>query len=41
MGFKDEQFDHAAEVLTNAWLYHTAGDSIVVDVLEAIFKEMM
>ena len=40
MGFKDEQFDKAAEVCSNTQLYKLAGNSIVVNVLEEIFKNM-
>lgn len=41
MGFHDEDFDRAEKVNSNSQLYKQAGNSIVVDVLEAIFKEMM
>lgn len=41
MGVRDEDFSRVAENQSNASLYHLAGDSIVVDVLMAIFKEMM
>ena len=41
MGVKDEDFEKIAENQSNASLYHLAGDSIVVDVLMAIFKEML
>lgn len=40
MGFTDQDFDKAKEVATEGTLYHTAGNSIVVQVLEAIFKEL-
>ena len=40
MGFTDEQFDKAAEVCSNTQLYKQAGNSIVVNVLEEIFKNM-
>ena len=40
MGFTDEQFDKAAEVCSNTQLYKQAGNSIVVNVLEAIFKNL-
>ena len=40
MGFNDEDFDKASRVCSNTRLYKQAGNSIVVDVLEAIFKEM-
>ena len=41
MGVKDEDFENIAQNQSNASLYHLAGDSIVVDVLMAIFKEML
>lgn len=41
MGFDDSDFDKASAVLSNTQLYKTAGNSIVVDVLEAIFKELL
>lgn len=41
MGVKDTDFELIAENQSNASLYHLAGDSIVVDVLMAIFKEML
>lgn len=41
MGFTDEDFDKASEVVSDTQLYKQAGNSIVVDVLEAIFKEML
>lgn len=40
MGFTDEQFKQAEKVNSNTQLYKQAGNSIVVNVLEAIFKEM-
>lgn len=40
MGFSDESFDRAAKVNSNAQLYKQAGNSIVVDVLKAIFKNL-
>ena len=40
MGFDDEDFDKAAQHNSNAQLYKQAGNSIVVDVLVAIFKNM-
>lgn len=40
MGVKDEDFDRVAKNQSNASLYHLAGDSIVVNVLMAIFKEL-
>lgn len=41
MGVKDEDFERIAENQSNASLYHLAGDSIVVNVLMEIFKEML
>lgn len=41
MGVKDEDFDKCAKNQSNASLYHLAGDSIVVNVLMAIFKELI
>lgn len=42
MGFKDDQFNKAQAVgISNSQLYKQAGNSIVVDVLEAIFKELL
>lgn len=41
MGFTDEEFNRAAEVNSNTQLYKQAGNSIVVNVLEAIFKELL
>lgn len=38
MGFDDESFQRAAEVNSNTQLYKQAGNSIVVDVLVAIFN---
>lgn len=40
MGVKDEQFDRLHN-LYNSQLYRLAGNSIVVDVLEAIFKNLL
>lgn len=40
MGVKDEDFDKIAQNQSNASLYHLAGDSIVVDVLMAIFRQL-
>ena len=40
MGFDDEDFEKAAKVNSNTQLYKQAGNSIVVNVLEAIFKEL-
>lgn len=41
MGFDDEDFDRAKEVNSETQLYKQAGNSIVVDVLVDIFKEML
>ena len=41
MGFKDEQFYKAQEVCSNTQLYKQAGNSIVVNVLEEIFKNLL
>lgn len=40
MGFTDEDFAKAEKVNSNTQLYKQAGNSIVVNVLEEIFKEM-
>ena len=40
MGFDDADFEKAAKVNSNSQLYKQAGNSIVVNVLEAIFKEL-
>ena len=41
MGVRDEDYDKIAENQSDSTLYHLAGDSIVVDVLMAIFREML
>lgn len=41
MGFKDEDFEKAEKVNSNTKLYQQGGNSIVVNLLEAIFKQMM
>lgn len=41
MGVKDEDYEKCAKNQSNASLYHLAGDSIVVNVLMEIFKEMV
>lgn len=41
MGVKDQDFERIAQNQSNASLYHLAGDSIVVDVLMAIFKDIL
>lgn len=40
MGFDDESFERASKVISNTQLYKTAGNSIVVNVLMAIFREL-
>ena len=40
MGFDDESFEKAAEVNSNTQLYKQAGNSIVINVLEGIFKNL-
>jgi DNA (cytosine-5)-methyltransferase 1 len=40
MGFTDEEFRRAEKVNANTQLYKQAGNSIVVDVLENIFKQI-
>lgn len=40
MGFDDEDVENAATVCSNSQLYKQAGNSIVVNVLMAIFKEL-
>ena len=41
MGFDDEDFEKAAKVNSNTQLYKQAGNSIVVNVLEIILKELL
>ena len=41
MGFKDEDFEKASKVNSNTQLKKQAGNSIVVNVLEAIFKKLL
>lgn len=41
MGFDDEDFYKAEKVCSNTQLYKQAGNSIVVDVLEYLFKEIL
>lgn len=40
MGFADADFEKAEKVNSNSQLYKQAGNSIVVDVLENIFKKI-
>lgn len=41
MGFDDEDFENAQKVNSDSQLYKQAGNSIVVNVLMEIFKEML
>lgn len=41
MGFNDEEFERVAKVNSNAQLYKQTGNSIVVNVLQAIFKNLL
>ncbi len=41
MGFDDADFDKASQFNSNAQLYKQTGNSIVAQVLEAIFKELL
>ena len=41
MGVKDEDYDKVCKNQSDASLYHLSGDSIVVNVLMAIFKELL
>ena len=41
MGVKDEDFENIANSQSDSSLYHLAGNSIVVNVLMAIFKELL
>lgn len=41
MVFSDSQFEKAQSVCSNTQLYKQAGNSIVVNVLEAIFKQLL
>jgi DNA (cytosine-5)-methyltransferase 1 len=41
MGFNDDDFDKAREVNSDTQLYKQAGNSIVVPVLEQIFKQLL
>lgn len=40
MGFTDEDFSKAEKVNSNTQLYKQAGNSIVVNVLEALFRQL-
>ena len=41
MGVRDEDFEKCAKNQSDSSLYHLAGDSIVVNVLMAIFKDLL
>lgn len=41
MGFNDEDFEKASSVNSNTQLYKQAGNSIVVNVLEGILKNLL
>lgn len=41
MGFSDEDYENASKHCSRTQLYKQAGNSIVVNVLEAIFKQML
>ena len=41
MGVRDADYEKVAKNQSNASLYHLAGDSIVVNVLMAIFKQLL
>lgn len=41
MGIRDEYFEKASKVVSNAQLYKQAGNAIVVDVLEGIFEQLL
>ena len=41
MGFNDSDYEAASKVNSDSQLYKQAGNSIVVAVLEAIFREML
>lgn len=41
MGFTDEDHKKASSVVSETQLYKQAGNSIVVQVLEAIFRSML
>ena len=41
MGFDDDDFDKVRPILSDTQLYKLAGNSIVVNVLESIFKQLL
>ena len=40
MGFDDEDYEKQSKVVSSAQIYKQAGNGIVVNVLEAIFREL-
>ena len=41
MGFEDKDFEKASQVNSNSQLYKQAGNSIVVNVLMEIFRNLL
>ena len=41
MGFTDEDFEKASKVCAETHLYHQAGNSIVVNVMYSVLKELL
>lgn len=41
MGFKDKQFAKAESICSNSQLYKQAGNSIVVNIMEEIFENLL
>lgn len=41
MGFDDEDYENAKRVTSDSMIYHTAGDSITVNTLMAIFSQLL
>lgn len=41
MGFSDDDFLKASNVCSNSQLYHQAGNSIVVNVIYAVLKNLL
>jgi DNA (cytosine-5)-methyltransferase 1 len=40
MGFDDEDYKKASSVVSDSQIYKQAGNSIIVDVIYAVFKEL-
>ncbi len=40
MGFSDEEYGRASKVCAETYLYHQAGNSIVVDVIYNVLKSI-